>query len=287
MIHAMMKEHSMGSGIKRLPRLAQLPRRKQPPDMARHLLELRQVVKHYTTDSGFVPALKGVSLTVERGEFVAVLGKSGSGKTTLLNVLAGIDRPTSGEVLVDGLDLQTLTEDELTIWRGKNVGVIFQSFQLLPTLTVLENVMLPMDFRDTCHPATFRSRAGQLLEQFEMQAHMHKLPSAISGGQQQRVAIARALANNPPLIVADEPTGSLDYQTADVVVRIFEDLAANGTAVLMVTHDRDLANRATRKILLADGLIMQQAASDTETVPDDSRATLMGDTEGAALAVHA
>lgn len=241
----------------------------QPQRQTRdHLLELRNVVKHYSTASGTVPALRGIDLTVHPGEFVTVFGKSGSGKTTLLNMIAGIDRPTSGEVLVAGVALHALTEDELTMWRGTHIGVIFQSFQLLPTLTVLENVMLPMDFRDTAPPAAFRDRALHLLEQVGMEMHVNKLPAAISGGQQQRVAIARALANNPPLIVADEPTGSLDYQTADVVIRIFEELVAGGTAILMVTHDQDLAARSMRQVLLADGEIVGSETREAAVARD-------------------
>lgn len=220
------------------------------------LLELHDVVKVYPTAAGGVPALKNINLQVDRGEFVAVIGKSGSGKSTLMNMITGVDRPTGGAVFVGDTALHTLSEEQLTLWRGRHVGIVYQAFLLIPTLTVLENVMLPMDVCNTYSPAVFRVRALQLLEQVHMTAHVHKLPSATSGGQQQRVAIARALANDPPLLVADEPTGNLDSQTADMVIRIFEDLAAQGKTIIMVTHDQELAQRAQRQIMITDGQIM-------------------------------
>jgi len=210
------------------------------------LIECRQLVKTYNSTAGDFPALKEIDLQVDRGEFVAVIGKSGSGKSTLVNMITGIDRPTAGEVLVGDTAVHTLGEGKLAQWRGRNIGVIFQFFQLLPTLTVIENVMLPMDF---CHLYSMRERrerAMHLLEQMDVADHAHKLPSAISGGQQQRVAIARALANDPPILAADEPTGNLDSKTAESVFRLFEGLVAQGKTILMVTHDRDLAKRATR-----------------------------------------
>ncbi len=227
-----------------------------------HLLELRQLIKHYPGPDGDIPALKGINLQIDRGEFVAVLGKSGSGKSTLMNMITGIDRPTSGEILIGDSAVHTLSEEEMTIWRGNNVGIVFQSFQLLPTLTVLENVMLPMDLCDAYSVKEFRGRALHLLAQVEMAEHANKLPSATSGGQQQRVAIARALANDPQLIVADEPTGSLDSQTADMVISIFERLGAEGKTILMVTHDRELSLRASRRILLVDGEIVDVEPDD-------------------------
>jgi putative ABC transport system ATP-binding protein len=222
-----------------------------------HLINCRQLVKTYHSPAGDFPALKQVDLEVDAGEFVAVIGKSGSGKSTLVNMITGIDRPTSGEVWVGDASVGTLTEGKLAQWRGRNIGVIFQFFQLLPTLTVLENVMLPMDF---CHIYSMRERrerAIYLLEQVEVAEHAHKLPSAISGGQQQRVAIARAMANDPPILAADEPTGNLDSKTAASVFRLFESLVAQGKTILMVTHDRDLARRVTRTIMLSDGEIIQ------------------------------
>jgi putative ABC transport system ATP-binding protein len=221
-----------------------------------HLLELHSVVKNYITPAGEFPALKEIDLCVDRGEFCAVLGKSGSGKSTLMNMITGIDRPSSGHIFVGDTAVHTLSEGRMTVWRGRNVGIIFQSFQLLPTLTVIENVMMPMDVCHTYPVRQFRQRALELLDQVEMARHADKLPSAISGGEQQRVAIARALANDPPLIMADEPTGSLDTRTADVVIRIFERLMDEGKTMLMVTHDKDLAQRAARQIYLVDGDIV-------------------------------
>ena len=224
----------------------------------RHLIELRDVFKVYEGTAGKFTALKGINLTVERGEFVAVIGKSGSGKSTLINMITGIDRPTSGQVLVGETAVHTLSEGKMAEWRGRNVGVIFQFFQLLPTLSVVENVMLPMDFCNMYSPRERREQAMGLLEQMEMADQANKLPSALSGGQQQRVAIARALANDPPILVADEPTGNLDSKTADTVFKMFEGLVAGGKTIVMVTHDRDLAKRVTRTLLIADGEIANQ-----------------------------
>jgi putative ABC transport system ATP-binding protein len=221
------------------------------------LIALRQVVKVYVTGAQQFTALKGVDLAVRAGEFVAVVGKSGSGKSTLLNMITGIDRPTSGEVWVNGAPLHTYNEDRMAAWRGRNLGVVFQFFQLLPTLTVAENIMLPMDF---CHIGSSRERrerAMALLAQVEMQDQADKLPTALSGGQQQRVAIARALANDPAVIVADEPTGNLDSRTADAVFALFNRLADEGKTILMVTHDRDLARRTSRTVTIADGAVAE------------------------------
>lgn len=223
-----------------------------------HLIDLRRITKVYSTSAGDFVALNGVNLHVDHGEFVAVVGKSGSGKSTLINVLTGIDRPTSGEVLVGGTPVHTLSEGKMAEWRGRSVGVIFQFFQLLPTLSVVENVMLPMDFCNLYLPRERRERAMYLLDQVGMADHAHKLPSAISGGEQQRVAIARALANDPPILAADEPTGNLDSKTADTVFQLFESLVTQGKTILMVTHDRDLAKRVSRTIHLADGQIVQE-----------------------------
>ena len=228
----------------------------------RPLIELRKVVKTYASTAGTFTALKGVDLQVDHGEFVAVIGKSGSGKTTLINMITGIDRPTSGEVYVAGTPVHTLTEGQLAEWRGRAIGIVFQFFQLLPTLSLLENIMLPMDFAGLYAPSERRGRAMALLEQVDMAQHAHKLPSAVSGGEQQRVAIARALANDPPLIVADEPTGNLDSQTADAVYRLFEDLVRHGKTIVMVTHDPDLARRSTRSIVVVDGEIVNQFVAE-------------------------
>ncbi len=223
-----------------------------------HLIELRKVVKTYETAAGAFTVLKGVDLKIDAGEFVAIIGKSGSGKSTLINMVTGIDRPTAGEVLVGDTAVHTLSEGQMAVWRGKNLGIIFQFFQLLPTLTLIENVMLPMDFCNMYSPAERPKRALRLLEQVEMTEHAYKLPSAVSGGQAQRVAIARALANDPPILVADEPTGSLDSKTAGAVFALFEDLVAQGKTIVMVTHDNDLARRASRAVIVVDGEVTNQ-----------------------------
>jgi ABC-type lipoprotein export system ATPase subunit len=223
-----------------------------------HLIECRRLVKTYHTAAGDFPALKEIDLQVDDGEFVAVIGKSGSGKSTLVNMITGIDRPTAGKVLVGDTSIGTLKEGKLAQWRGRNIGVIFQFFQLLPTLTVVENVMLPMDFCHLYSRRERRERAMHLLEQVDVAEHAHKLPSAVSGGQQQRVAIARALANDPPILAADEPTGNLDSKTAESVFRLFESQVEQGKTILMVTHDRDLSKRATRTVMLSDGEIIEE-----------------------------
>ncbi len=239
------------------------PSRQQasPPPSA--LIELRQVVKTFETAAGPFQALKGVNFEVDRGQFVAVIGKSGSGKSTLLNMITGIDRPTAGEVWMGGTPVHKLNEGQMSVWRGHNLGIVFQFFQLLPTLTNVENVMLPMDFCNLYSWRERQRRAMQLLDQMDMAAHAHKLPTAVSGGQQQRVAIARALANDPPILVADEPTGNLDSKTADSVFQLFEDLAAQGKTVLMVTHDGDLAKRGKRTVILSDGEIIDEYLAKT------------------------
>jgi putative ABC transport system ATP-binding protein len=221
-----------------------------------HLIDLRNVVKAYRTPVGDFIALDGVDLQVDRGEFVSVVGKSGSGKSTLINMITGIDRPTSGEVYVGSKAVHTLKEGPMAEWRGLTVGVIFQFFQLLPMLSCIENVMLPMDFCNMYTQRERKERALHLLEQVEMVEHAYKLPSEVSGGQQQRVAIARALANDPPILAADEPTGNLDSKTADAVFNLFEELVDRGKTILMVTHDTDLASRVTRTITLADGRVV-------------------------------
>lgn len=235
-------------------------RRPQSSTNGRHpsrlgpLIDLRGVSKDYATAAGPFPALKGINLQIGRGEFLAVLGKSGAGKSTLVNMIAGIDRPTSGEILVGGAAVHRMNEGQVAAWRGRNVGVIFQFFQLLPMLSCLENVMLPMDFCNLyASVRERRERALFLLDQVGIADQAQKKPSQVSGGQQQRVAIARALANNPPLIAADEPTGNLDSKTAAAVFEIFERLVADGTTILMVTHDKEMVNRVPRTISLLDG----------------------------------
>ncbi|NJJ39295.1 ABC transporter ATP-binding protein [Paenibacillus apii] len=222
------------------------------------LIVMKGVSKKYDTPSGTFSVLKNISLEVKCGEFVAVVGKSGSGKSTLINVITGIDSPTSGEVYAASTAIHALNQEELAIWRGQNVGVIFQFFQLLPTLTVAENVMLPMDFCHTYPARERRERAIALLEKVGISEQADKLPSDLSGGQQQRAAIARALANNPPILVADEPTGNLDSQTTDVILELFAGLAKEGKTVIMVTHERDLSRFFTRSILLSDGAILAE-----------------------------
>ncbi len=229
------------------------------PDHNGHwIIELRQVAKTYEGMAGRFAALKAVSLCVRPGEFVTVVGKSGCGKSTLINVISGIDRPSSGEVVVAGTALHTLAEGQIAVWRGRTVGVVFQFFQLLPTLTAVENIMLPMDFCELIPPRERYPRAMQLLDRVGAAGHAHQLPLALSGGQQQTVAIARALANDPPLLVADEPTGNLDSRSADAIFQLFEGLVAGGKTIVMVTHDDGLARRAQRTIVLADGEVVDE-----------------------------
>jgi putative ABC transport system ATP-binding protein len=226
---------------------------------AQPLISLSKVTKAYQSIAGPVVALHDVSLEIAEGEFVAVIGKSGSGKTTLINLLTGIDTPSSGTIRVASTPVHSLGEDDLCRWRGRSVGIVFQFFQLLPTLTVAENVMLPMDFCKTYFGRERRGRALTLLEQMGIADQADKLPAALSGGQQQRAAIARALANDPPLIVADEPTGNLDSRTATQVMEFFAQLAQGGKTVVMVTHERDLERYFARSITLSDGTTLLRA----------------------------
>lgn len=227
----------------------------------RPVVDLHQVVKTYRGTAGTFTALKGVDLQVEAGAFVSIIGKSGSGKSTLINVITGIDRPTSGEVIVDGDQIHTFNEEQIAIWRGRSIGVIFQFFQLLPTLTAVENILLAMDYGGRYSRAERPERALYLLELVGMADYAHRLPNSLSGGQQQCVAIARALANDPVLLTADEPTGNLDSKSAEMVFHLFENLARAGKTILMVTHDNELAVRAQRTIRLADGLIVDEFAN--------------------------
>jgi putative ABC transport system ATP-binding protein len=220
------------------------------------LIDLKGVTKAYQTQAGPFLALKNIHLHITQGEFVAIVGKSGSGKTTLINMITGLDRLTEGRIVVGNAKVETLSENKLAEWRGRTVGVVFQFFQLMPTLTALENVMLPMDFCATPAFGERRKRALELLALMEIEDQAHKLPSALSGGQQQRVAIARALATDPPILAADEPTGNLDSKTAAAVFALFERLVGMGKTILMVTHDPDLAGRATRQLHIADGAIV-------------------------------
>ena len=226
-------------------------------------VDLRKVVKTYDSPSGSFTALQDINLQIQAGEFVAVVGKSGSGKTTLLNVVAGIDRPTGGAISVAGTPVHSLSESQLAEWRGQTVGLVFQFFQLLPTLTVAENVMLPMDFLNTIPAANRRARAMALLDRMNIRDQADKMPASLSGGQQQRAAIARALANDPPILLADEPTGNLDEQTRASVLALFETLNAEGRTVIVVTHERDISRYADRQVTLVDGRIAGDARAET------------------------
>lgn len=228
----------------------------KPDQGAESLIELKGVSKIYQSSAGKFTALKNVDLSFSAGEFAAIVGKSGSGKTTLINVLTGIDRPTAGEVYIAGTPVHKLDEGQLATWRGANLGIVFQFFQLLPALTVLENVRLPMDFCNVFNPGERNDLALQLLEKVGIADLADKLPSQLSGGQQQSAAIARALANDPPIIVTDEPTGNLDSRTAEQVFELLNKLVENGKTVLMVTHEDDLARRAKRVVTIKDGEII-------------------------------
>jgi putative ABC transport system ATP-binding protein len=219
-------------------------------------IQVSDVVKTYPLSAREVVAVDHLSLEIAQGEFVAVVGRSGSGKTTLLNLLAGIDRPTSGTVYAAGADLGSLSESGLAAWRGRNVGLVFQFFQLLPTLTVIENVMLPMDFARKIPVGERRDRAQHLLERVGIGDQADKLPATLSGGQQQRAAIARALANDPVLLLADEPTGNLDSVTADAVLGLFAELNSEGRTIVVVTHERDIRSIAGRQLTLQDGRVV-------------------------------
>jgi len=222
------------------------------------MIHLRDVHKYYKTAIGDYHALNSIDLEIDAGEFVSIIGKSGSGKSTLLNMITGIDRPTSGEVFVNGTGVHTMGENKMARWRGKNLGIVFQFFQLLPTISVIENIMLPMDFCRTYPMRQREKRALELLDMVELADHAYKLPTALSGGQQQRIAIARALANDPPVIIADEPTGNLDSKTAESVFALFNDLVAKGKTIIIVTHDSGLAKRTHRTALIADGEIVNE-----------------------------
>ena len=219
---------------------------------------MRDVVKVYSTAAGDFTALWGINMQVGTGEFLGVIGKSGAGKSTLLNMITGVDHLSSGEVIVHSgsspVSVHKMNEDAIALWRGQTMGVVFQSFQLLPMLTLVENITLPMDLCGNFHPKNSRERALELLRLVEIEEHADKLPALISGGQQQRVAIARALANDPPVLIADEPTGSLDSVTADHIFEVFEHLVTDqGKTIVMVTHDQSLAPRFSRTLRISDG----------------------------------
>src|SRR5450759_2239808 len=228
------------------------------------LIQIRQVNKVYETAAGDFPALKGITADIYPGEFLGVIGKSGAGKSTLMNMITGVDHLTSGEVIIhkdhEVVSIHNLSEDALALWRGRSMGVVYQSFQLLPMLTLVENILLPMDFCGLYNRTESRERALELLRMVELEEHAYKKPNTISGGQQQRVAIARALANDPPILIADEPTGSLDSVTADHVFEVFERLIENGKTIIMVTHDNSLAPRFSRHLVFQDGEIIPDAS---------------------------
>ncbi|HQY94310.1 ABC transporter ATP-binding protein [Caldilinea sp.] len=225
---------------------------------SRTIIDLRNVVKVYETPAGPFTALKGIDLAVERGEFLAVVGKSGSGKSTLINMFTGIDHPTDGEVIVANTPIRHLNEGQMAEWRGQTMGIIFQFFQLLPTLSVIENVMIPMDLAGKYGLSERVARAMFLLEQMGMADDASKFPAVLSAGEAQRAAIARALANDPPILVADEPTGNLDTRNAEIVFDLFGSLAAAGKTIVMVTHDDELARLVQRTVIIADGLIVEE-----------------------------
>ena len=226
------------------------------------IIQLRHVGKTYSTGSGDFVALNDINLDVYPGEFLGIVGKSGAGKTTLLNMISGVSEITTGEVLFqredDATSLHAMSEDELALWRGHTLGIVYQSFELLPMLDLVNNVMLPQDFSGLYQPAISRERALELLDIVEIKAHAYKLPAHISGGQKQRVAIARALVNDPPVIVADEPTGNLDTNTAATIFQIFEKLVAQGKTVIMVTHDSNLGRRFSRRLQIVDGELVEE-----------------------------
>jgi putative ABC transport system ATP-binding protein len=223
------------------------------------LISMRDVAKSYATQSGTFDALRDVSLDVRRGEFVGVVGQSGSGKSTLLNLLSGIDRATSGEIVVGGVAVHAIREREMAAWRGRSIGIVFQFFQLLPTLTAVENVMLPMDLCARWPSRERAARARTLLDQLGVADQAHKLPATLSGGQQQRVAIARALANEPAVLLADEPTGNLDSRNAAMILELFASLAQDGQTIVTATHDATVQRVCTRTVTIADGRVVQPA----------------------------
>lgn len=219
------------------------------------VVQVKDVVKTFKVGDGEVTILKGISMDVKKGEFVSIVGPSGNGKSTLLNMITGIDRPTAGEVIVTGQPINKMSENQLAAWRGEQVGIIFQFFQMLPALSLLQNVILPMDFAHKYTTTERRDRAMHLLEMVGLAEQAHKLPSMVSGGQQQRAAIARALANDPALLVGDEPTGNLDARTAGDIFDLFNELVSQGKTMLMVTHDKELAKRVPRSVEITNGKI--------------------------------
>ncbi len=240
--------------------LARMPPHTAAPESSNALISLRGVGKHYTTHSGSFTALQDISLDIERGAFIGIVGQSGSGKSTLLNLISGIDRPSSGEVYVGGVAVHAIREREMASWRGRSVGIVFQFFQLLPTLTAIENVMLPMDLCARWPAREREDRALALLSQVGVADQAHKLPATLSGGQQQRVAIARALANEPAVLLADEPTGNLDSHNAAIILDLFAGLAQRGQTIVAATHDAAVRRVCTRTVDIADGRVTEPVA---------------------------
>jgi len=224
-------------------------------------IQLRQVVKRFKTGAGEYIGLRGVDVDISAGQFVAIVGKSGSGKSTLLNMITGIDHPTSGEVLVNGVDIYKMTESERSQWRGKNLGIVFQFFQLLPMLTLLENTMLPMDYCNVFSPLERPERAMELLNMVGLHEQAHKLPAVVSSGQQQAAAIARAMATDPPIIVADEPTGNLDSRSSDEIIELFNQMVIQGKTIILVTHDPSITKRTNRTLIISDGKIIDETVA--------------------------
>lgn len=231
-------------------------------DQNGHIISVNNVVKSFPVGDGELTILKGISFSVKQGEFVSIIGPSGNGKSTLLNMITGIDHPTSGEVIVTGRKVHEMSENKLATWRGEYVGIIFQFFQMLPALSLLQNVILPMDFAGKYTSKEREERAMHLLDSVNLADHAHKLPGMVSGGEQQRAAIARALANDPPLVVADEPTGNLDSRTGDEVFSLFSNLVEQGKTFLMVTHDKGLCSQVPRTIEIINGNITADKLND-------------------------
>jgi putative ABC transport system ATP-binding protein len=234
------------------------------------LIKARNLVKVYRSSAGDFKALKGIDLDVYPGEFVGILGKSGAGKTTLVNMLTGVDRLSEGEVWINETAIHGLDENQLALWRGLNLGIVYQSFHLMPSLTLLENVMLPMDFTGTYQRGPSQKQALELLDRMELADHAYKTPSAISGGQQQRIAIARALANDPQVLIADEPTGRLDSITAETIFEIFLELVEAGKTIVMVTHDQGMARRVSRTLQIVDGTIEQNPQTSSTQAGEEA-----------------